>query len=107
MALENLHERLEEAFQKDSLSDMISFPDYLELWKRVTRVFQDTFDDESLVIYPQTTANDIDDWDSVTNIQLLVAVEKEFAGVKFNTGEIASLKDVGEMVNVILKRVSR
>jgi acyl carrier protein len=75
-----------------------------EIWRRLTQVFRDVFD-EDVVIAPTTTADDIEGWDSVSNIQLLVAIERSFPGVKFNTGEIAGLRNVGEMVSVIERRV--
>ena len=76
------------------------------VWSRLTGIFHDVFDDEDIVISPETVAEDILEWDSLSNIQLLVAIEKAFAGVKFNTGEVANLKNVGEMVRVILLRSS-
>ncbi len=75
-----------------------------KIWERLTQVFRDVFD-EDVVIGPATTADDIEEWDSVSNIQLLVAIEKSFPGVTFNTGEIASLHNVGEMVAIIEQRV--
>ena len=76
------------------------------VWSRLTGIFRDVFDDEDIVIDPETVAEDILEWDSLSNIQLLVAIEKAFNGVKFNTGEVANLKNVGEMVDVILQRSS-
>jgi acyl carrier protein len=75
------------------------------IWQKLTQVFRSVFDDD-LVIGPATTAKDVEGWDSLSNIQLLVAIEKAFAGVKFNTGEIARLRNVGEMVAIIARRVT-
>jgi acyl carrier protein len=75
-----------------------------QIWKRLTSVFHDVFGDSDIMIGPETTANDIDEWDSLSNIQLLVAIEKAFAGVKFNTGEVANMRNVGEMVSLISQR---
>jgi acyl carrier protein len=75
-----------------------------QIWTRLTEVFREVFD-EAIVIGPTTTAKDVEGWDSLSNIQLLVAIEKAFPGVKFNTGEIASLRNVGEMVTIVEKRV--
>ena len=77
-----------------------------EIWSQLTAVFRDVFDDDEVVIGPETTAEDIDEWDSLSNIQLLVAIEKTFSGVKFNTGEVASLRNVGEMVDLIKQRTA-
>ena len=74
------------------------------VWSRLTGIFHDVFDDEDIVIGPETVAEDILEWDSLSNIQLLVAIEKAFDGVKFNTGEVANLKNVSEMVDIILQR---
>ena len=74
------------------------------VWNRLTGIFRDVFDDEDIVIGPETVAEDILEWDSLSNIQLLVAIEKAFDGVKFNTGEVANLKNVSEMVDIILQR---
>ena len=52
----------------------------------------------------ETTANDIEDWDSLEHINLVVAVEKKF-NIKFNMGEVNNMKNVGEMADIILKRV--
>ena len=76
------------------------------VWSSLTEIFRDVFDDEDIEIGPDTVAEDILEWDSLSNIQLLVAIEKAFNGVKFNTGEVANLKNVGEMVSIILHRSS-
>lgn len=74
------------------------------IWQRLTGVFHDVFSDSEIAIRPETTAKDVEDWDSLSNIQLLVAIEKAFKGVKFNTGEVANMRNVGEMVAVIKQR---
>lgn len=76
-----------------------------DVWRRLTSVFRETFDDDEIALFSETTAEDIEDWDSLTNIQLIVAIEKAFPGLKFSTGEIAYLKNVGDLVSVIRKRV--
>ena len=74
-----------------------------ELWDRLTETFRDVFADESIVVRPETSAKDLDDWDSLRHIELLVAIEQEF-GVRFNTGEVAGLQNVGDMVRLIEAR---
>ncbi len=74
-----------------------------EIMPRLTAVFRDVFDDDSIVITPNTTADDIDDWDSIEHITLIGAVEDEF-GVKFRMGEVSGMKNVGEMINIIAQR---
>ncbi|MBR2305567.1 MAG: acyl carrier protein [Ruminococcus sp.] len=74
-----------------------------EIMPRLTAVFRDVFDDDSIVITAQTTADDIDDWDSIEHITLIGAVEDEF-GVKFRMGEVSGMKNVGEMIDIIAQR---
>ena len=75
------------------------------IWGICRQVFQETFDDDQLSIGPDTTADDIEGWDSLTHIQLLVTIEKAFR-IRFNTGEIAGLTNVGEMVELIARRTT-
>lgn len=76
-----------------------------EVLDRVQEVFRDVLDDEEIVLTEQTTADDVDDWDSLSHIQLIVAVEKAFH-VKFTSKEILSWKNVGELVDSILTRTA-
>ena len=71
-----------------------------EIYRRLTSIFHDTFDDDAIVLSPNTTAHDIKGWDSVNHINLIVAIEQEFR-IKLKTAELESLKDVGEMVRLI------
>lgn len=75
-----------------------------EVYISLNEVFRDVFDDDSIIVNDATTADDIEDWDSLEHINLVVAVEKKFS-IKFNMGEVNSFKNVGEMVDIILKRV--
>ena len=77
-----------------------------EVYERLNNVFRDVFDDESIVVKPETTANDIEDWDSLEHINLVVAVEQEF-GMKFNMNEVTTMKDVGDMVEIIISRMQK
>ena len=74
-----------------------------EALKRLTEVFRDVFDDESLVISGNTTSADIEDWDSIEHINLVEAVENEF-GMKFKMREVSGMKNVGEMLDIICQR---
>ena len=71
--------------------------------EKLNEIFQDIFDDDSLVITETTTANDVEDWDSIEHINLIDAVEKEF-GMKFKMQEVSGMKNVGEMVQIIAER---
>ena len=74
-----------------------------EVFAKLNAVFCDVFDDEDIVIGEATTAEDIEDWDSLEHITLVAAVEAEF-GVKFSMGQVVTLKNVGEMVDLILSK---
>ncbi|MBU0550598.1 acyl carrier protein [Myxococcota bacterium] len=68
--------------------------------QRLQETFRDVFEDEALVITTQTTAADIEDWDSLMHVTLILAVEAEF-GLRFNSGEISALKSIGDLVALI------
>ena len=71
-----------------------------QTWPKLTEVFRDVFEDDEIEIGPQTTAQDIEDWDSLMHVSLIVAVEKRFS-VRFSSGDVAALKNVGELVALI------
>ncbi len=68
--------------------------------EKLNEVFQDVFDDDELSVELDTTAEDVDGWDSLQHVTLLLNVEKAFA-VKFSSSEIAGLKNVGDLVTLI------
>lgn len=74
-----------------------------EIFERLTIVFRDVFDDEEIVLTEGTTSDDIEDWDSLEHVNLIVAVEREF-GMKFTMGEVTGMKNVGAMVDIIAER---
>lgn len=75
-----------------------------EIYERLTEVFRDVFDDDSIEIDDDTTAADIDGWDSLVHITLMDAIEEEF-DVSFDMKTVVKLKNVGEMVDVIEEEV--
>jgi len=75
-----------------------------EVFEKLNGVFCEVFDDEDIVIGETTTAEDIEDWDSLEHITLVAAVESEF-GVKFSMGQVVTLKNVGEMVDLIMSKL--
>ena len=75
------------------------------IYEKLNEVFQDVFDDDSITVNSETTADDIEDWDSLEHINLVSAVEKAF-GVKFTMAQVVGMKNVGEMVDVILAAIS-
>jgi acyl carrier protein len=74
-----------------------------EILKQVNLIFIDTLDEEDVIIEETTTANDVDEWDSLTHIQLVVAIEKHFK-IRFTAKEIQSWNNVGEMLNCIQEK---
>ena len=74
-----------------------------EIFQKLNDIFIDVLDIEEVVLNEDTSADDIDEWDSLSHIQLIVAIEKSF-GIKFTSKEIMSWKNVGEMVDCILSK---
>lgn len=77
-----------------------------EILEKVQEIFRDIFDDRDLIIELSTNADDIEDWDSLNHINLIVAIEKDFE-VKFSIEELQSLKDVGDTVALIEKKLGQ
>ena len=75
-----------------------------EIMEIVQRIFRDVFDDDSLMIYDSTNSSDIEDWDSLEHITLVVSMEKEF-NLKFDLKEVNALANVGEMVDLIASKL--
>lgn len=73
------------------------------VYERMNEIFRNVFDDEDIILHDETNAEDIDDWDSLEQINLIVAIENEF-GMMFDMAEVADLANVGEMVDLILSR---
>lgn len=73
-----------------------------EVYERLVAVFREVFDDETIELEDSTVADDIDGWDSFEHINLVVAIEDEF-NFKIPMGKVVSMKNVGEMVDIILE----
>jgi acyl carrier protein len=71
--------------------------------EKLTLIFRDVLDQEHLVLKKETTANDVEDWDSLSHISIISSIESEFR-MKFSLAEIQKLKNVGEMVELILMK---
>ena len=76
-----------------------------QIYEKLNEVFRVVFDDECICVNGTTTSNDIEDWDSLEHINLIAAVEQEF-GVKFNMGQVVSMKNVGEMADIIISQLN-
>lgn len=77
-----------------------------EIYDRLEQVFNDVFDHIPIRLTPAVTAKDVDGWDSVTHIRLILTVERAFK-IKFSTSEIGKLENVGDLVALIARRVNR
>ena len=76
-----------------------------EILAKLNDIFRDIFDDDSIELTTESTANDIPEWDSFNHINIIVASEMKF-GVKFRTSELESLTNVGDFVRLIGERAS-
>ncbi len=75
-----------------------------EILRRVEEVVRDQLDDETITLTRATRADEVDGWDSLAHVRIMIAVEEEF-GVRFQTSEITSLKNVGGLVDLVKARV--
>lgn len=75
-----------------------------EIYARLTQIFEDVFDEDSIEVTPELSAKDVDGWDSLTHIRLILTVERAFK-IKFFTSEIGKLGNVGDLVKLIKARV--
>ena len=76
----------------------------MDILEKLEIIFRDVFDDENIILTNETTANDIEDWDSLAQINLVVAIKKEFK-INFDLEEVSKYKNVGDMVNAIEKKL--
>ena len=72
--------------------------------EKIQEIFRDVFDNEEIEINNETTSKDIEDWDSLTHVQLIVKIEKAF-GIKFTMKEIREAANVGDLINYIEKKL--
>lgn len=73
-----------------------------QIFESVQEIFRDNFDDESIVLTRETCADDIEDWDSLEQINLLTAIEKKF-NLKFNLADVRHLENVGDLLDLIAR----
>jgi len=77
--------------------------DSISIIKELTPIFEDLFDEEDLVLTEKTTADDIEDWDSLTHVHLIVLIENHYS-VKFTASEIGAFNEVGDIVKAVLAK---
>jgi acyl carrier protein len=73
------------------------------IYSRLSEIFRNVFDEDSLQVTPGLSAKDVDGWDSLAHIRLIVSIEKAFR-IKFSTAEIGKLQNVGDLVALIESR---
>jgi acyl carrier protein len=78
----------------------------MDMLAELTPIFHEVFDDDSIVITRQTTANDVDAWDSLSHMNMVMAVEVKF-GIRFALGELQSLKNVGDLIDLTEKKLAK
>jgi acyl carrier protein len=74
-----------------------------QIYARLAEIFQDVFDEDSITVTPELSAKDVDGWDSLTHIRLMLTVERAFK-TKFSVPEIGKLENVGDLVTLIKAR---
>jgi acyl carrier protein len=74
-----------------------------QIYVRLSEVFQDVFDEDEIQLTPELSAKDVDGWDSLTHIRLILTIEKAFK-IKFSTSEVGKLQNVGDLVSLIEAR---
>lgn len=71
-----------------------------DIYEKLTPTFRDVFDDDDITPHAEMTADDVEEWDSLSHIRLIVTVEKEF-NIRVSTAELSQLKSVGDLVQLI------
>jgi acyl carrier protein len=77
----------------------------MELQDTLNQVFREVFDNDDINIAPDTTANDIDGWDSLSHVNLIVAVEAKF-NIRFSNKELMTFKNVGDLLSCIRAKIT-
>ena len=76
-----------------------------EIINQFEEIFKDILDIEKVELKPETVAADIEEWDSLSHVQLIVAIERHFK-IRFNSSEIRNWKNVGEMVDSVIEKLN-
>lgn len=76
-----------------------------DIARRLQAVFRDVFDDDEITLRADMTAADVDGWDSVANIRLMVSIEEDFR-IRFDVGEFQEYRNVGELITAVARRAS-
>jgi len=77
----------------------------MEIKEKLTEIFQEVFDDQSITLHEEMTADDVDAWDSLSHVNLMIAIELAF-DIEFKQNEIQSFANVGELMQTIEEKIS-
>ncbi len=77
-----------------------------EILKKITEIARDVFDNDEVELTEQTTAADVEEWDSLSHLSLISDIEREF-GIRFTLSEISGSKNVGEFIDALIKHLDR
>ena len=77
-----------------------------DVYARMTAIFRDVLDDDSIILREDMTADDVRNWDSLTHVDLILEIEQEFK-IRFTTGEISSLRSVGQLAALVSRKADR
>jgi acyl carrier protein len=75
------------------------------IYGKLEEVVADSLDLTEVTLHPSTVAGDVDGWDSANNVRIMIAVEEAF-GIEFSTGEVTSLKNVGQLATLIANKTA-
>lgn len=73
---------------------------------QLNEIFREVFDDDDITVGPETTANDVDGWDSLSHVNLIVAIEGRF-GIRFSQKELLSFKRVGDLLSCLEAKIAK
>lgn len=76
----------------------------IDILEKIQPIFKDIFDDDELVVVAETTAADVEDWDSFAQMQIVMGIEAMFS-IEFSTDEVTEFKNVGDVVKTIKKHI--
>lgn len=76
----------------------------MDVKEKLQGIFRDVFDNDDIVLFDEMTSEDVEDWDSLSHVTLILSIEKAF-GIKFTVDEITKTKNVGEFIAVIEKKL--
>ena len=75
-----------------------------EIWKKIVSICRDVFDDDTLFVSEDTVADDVEGWDSLTQLALISSLEEEF-GISFTLAEVTKSKNLGELLDAVIRHL--